>query len=181
MKTFLLTRKKTYTVTLSGSSGTANINVNGVNYLATFATSLTVTASNFVTAHAAALLAAGIVVTANTGVLTFTANVSGVDFTLSGITNASGNLTGLVANTKAQADFEIHTDLHNTTGNFTVLQILDKDKSAVGTGQISVEGDTLKKLVYSTTELTAYATSSDATLKRTEMDGTGSVTLRAEA
>lgn len=51
-------------VKLTGTSGTGNITVNGVDYLATFATNLTVTSSNFVTAHAAAILAdTGAVVT----------------------------------------------------------------------------------------------------------------------
>ena len=43
------------TSTITGTSGTANITINGIAYLATFATSLTVTASNFVTAHAATI------------------------------------------------------------------------------------------------------------------------------
>lgn len=48
------------TIRLSGTSGTANINVNGVNYLATFNTSLFQTAVNWVTANQAALNAIGI-------------------------------------------------------------------------------------------------------------------------
>jgi hypothetical protein len=63
----------TQTVTLAGASGSANVVVNGVNYLATFATDLTTTAANFVTARGAAILAAtGATVTAAAGVLTFT-------------------------------------------------------------------------------------------------------------
>lgn len=179
MRTFLLTRKKAYTVTLTGTAGTANIPVNGVNYLATFTTNLTTSAANFVTTHAAALLAAGVVVTANAGVLTFRASVSGVDFTVGSVANATSDLNGIVAISKPQADFEIHTDLVNDTGNFTVMQILDKDKT--GASQIVSEGDTIKKLVSSSTDIVAYATSADATLKRTLMDGSSSVTLRAES
>lgn len=85
----------TRTVTLTGTSGTANIAVNGVNYLATFATDLTTTANNFVTAHAAAILAAtGAVVTANAGVLTFTDLAEG--FPTITITNATTDLAGTV-------------------------------------------------------------------------------------
>ena len=60
---------------LEGGAGveTANVNVNGVDYLVTFDTDLTTTADNFVTAHAAALLVAGVTVTAALGYLTFTA------------------------------------------------------------------------------------------------------------
>jgi len=52
-------------VTLAGTSGTANVNIAGVDYLATFNTDLATTASDFVTAHASAiLLASGAVITA---------------------------------------------------------------------------------------------------------------------
>ena len=84
---------KTRTITLTGTSGTANVAVAATNYLATFDTSLTLTAANFVTAHAAALLLnKGIVVTAAAGVLTFT-NVYGAFPTIT-ITNATTNLAG---------------------------------------------------------------------------------------
>lgn len=80
-------------LTLTGTSGTANINVGGVDYLATFDTSLIVTANNFVTSHASAILeATGAVVTANAGVLTFTDNATG--FPAITITNATTNLAG---------------------------------------------------------------------------------------
>lgn len=81
------------TVTLTGTSGTANISVGGTNYLATFATNLTTTAANFVTANAAALLAdKQVVVTANAGVLTFRHATTG--FPAITITNATTNLAG---------------------------------------------------------------------------------------
>lgn len=82
-------------ITLTGTSGTANITVDGDAYLATFATSLTVTATNFVTAHAATLLADhAVTVTANAGVLTFTHATTG--FLTPSIANATGNLAGTV-------------------------------------------------------------------------------------
>lgn len=78
--------------TLTGSSGTANINVNGRDYLATFNSSLPQTASDFVSSHAAALAALGITVTqmVGTALLVFT-GVQAANLT---ITNASGNLNG---------------------------------------------------------------------------------------
>ena len=79
-------------LTLTGTSGTANVNVAGVDYLATFASNLTTTASNFVTAHAAALLLRGITVTANAGVLTFIASTN--IFPIITITNATLTLAG---------------------------------------------------------------------------------------
>lgn len=82
-------------LTLTGTSGTANVNVDGVNYLATFNTSLTQTADDFVTTHATALAAAGVTVTAALGVLTF----SGLTTVIDAITilNASGDLAGTLA------------------------------------------------------------------------------------
>jgi hypothetical protein len=82
-------------LTLTGASGTANVNVDGVNYLATFNTSLTQTADDFVATHATALAAAGVTVTADTGVLTF----SGLTTVIDAITilNASGDLAGTLA------------------------------------------------------------------------------------
>ncbi|MCB1711382.1 MAG: hypothetical protein KDH96_02520 [Candidatus Riesia sp.] len=82
------------TVTLTGTSGTANVVVNGTNYLATFNSSLTTTATDFVTAHGATLSALGITVTANAGVLTFT-TASESQPTLS-VANVSGDLAGTV-------------------------------------------------------------------------------------
>lgn len=90
-------------VTLTGTSGTANITVNGVEYLATFATDLTTTATNFVTTHATALNTAGVIVTSNEAVLTFTAADPSVLFTITDAVNATGDLAGTEA-TRALAD-----------------------------------------------------------------------------
>jgi hypothetical protein len=81
-------------LTLTGTSGTANINVGGVNYLATFTTSLTQTAINFVATHGATIESAtGIKVAAVSGVIRF-----GFDTTASldaiTITNVTTNLSG---------------------------------------------------------------------------------------
>jgi hypothetical protein len=76
--------------TLTGTSGTANINVNGTNYLATFNTSLSQTATDFVTTHAAAILV-------NHGVTVTKAGTADLRFktaTTLTITNATGNLAG---------------------------------------------------------------------------------------
>lgn len=87
-------------LTLSGTSGTANINIAGVNYLSTFNTSLTTTASDFVTAHAASILSdSGVVVTANAGVLTF----EGENIVLDNISiaGATGDLGGTLGTSTA--------------------------------------------------------------------------------
>lgn len=90
------------TATLTGTSGTANVNVNGVNYLATFDTDLTTTAANFVTDHAAAIAArhgACVVTSTGAGVIV-ESGVPGMNVLVT-VTNASGNLAGSVATTTA--------------------------------------------------------------------------------
>lgn len=91
------------TSTLTGTSGTANITINGVAYLATFDTSLTVTATNFVTSHAATILArfGKCVVTSNAADVIVTAGYPGMNVTVSAPVNVSGDLAGSVATTTA--------------------------------------------------------------------------------
>ena len=94
---------QTNEVTLAGTSGTANITVNGVEYLATFNTDLTTTASDFVTSHATALDTAGVTVTSSVAVLTFVSTDPSVLFTITDAVNATGDLAGTEA-TAALAD-----------------------------------------------------------------------------
>lgn len=94
---FVYQRKDT--ITLTGSSGTASITCNGVTKTATWHTSLTITASDFVTANAAAYLASGVILTSSGAVLTFLRTVKVLGFTgNTSITNASGTLAGAVVN-----------------------------------------------------------------------------------
>jgi hypothetical protein len=80
-------------ITLTGTSGTANITIKGVNYLVTFSASLATTATNFVTTHAAALERVNVVVK----------NITGAELRFTGaagvltIANVSGDLSGTVA------------------------------------------------------------------------------------
>lgn len=90
--------KSTLELTLTGTDGTANINIGGVNYLATFDTDLTTTAEDFVTTHAAAILTAtGVVVTEAAGVITFEGlNTVLEDITITNVTeDLAGTLGGL--------------------------------------------------------------------------------------
>ena len=91
------------TATITGSSGTANITINGVSYLATFDTDLTTTAANFVTTHAATIAArmGKCVVTSSGATVIVEAGVPGMNVTVSAPVNASGNLAGSVATTTA--------------------------------------------------------------------------------
>ena len=81
-------------LTLTGTSGTANINVSGVDYLATFNTSLTQTATDFVTTHAASILAAtGIRVSSVGDVLRFGYSTAATLNAIT-ITNVTPDLNG---------------------------------------------------------------------------------------
>lgn len=86
---------KTATVTLTGTTGTANITVDGTAYLATYSTSLTTTAANFVAAHAANILAdKGIIVTSTGAGVVFKAFDD--NWALPSIANATLTLSGTV-------------------------------------------------------------------------------------
>jgi len=94
---------QTETITLTGTSGTASITVaGGLTKTLTFNTDLTTTASDFVTANAAAYLAQGIVLTSGVDSLIFTANVSGTPFSPPVITNVSGDLDGTVTSSTTE-------------------------------------------------------------------------------
>ena len=72
-----LTTAQVDTITLTGTSGTANVTLaGGLTKTATFDTNLTTTAANFVTTHAAAYAAEGITVTSSGADLIFTATVA---------------------------------------------------------------------------------------------------------
>lgn len=90
------------TVTITGSSGTANLTINGVAYLATFNSTLTQTATDFAATHAATIAArfGKCVVTSSGADVIVTAGVPGMDVTTS-IANVTGNLAGSSANTTA--------------------------------------------------------------------------------
>ena len=81
-------------LTLTGTSGTANINVGGVNYLATFATSLTVTASNFVTLHGATIESATGIKVSSVGAQLRFGNTTTTSLNAITITNVTTNLNG---------------------------------------------------------------------------------------
>lgn len=88
-------------VTLTGTSGTANVTINGVAYLATWDTSLTVTAANFVTLHKAALGIAGIKISSAVAVITLTHKRAHIvtNRVIATVANVSGDLAGTVAGT----------------------------------------------------------------------------------
>lgn len=84
------------TATLTGTSGTANITIGGISYLATYNTSLATTATNFITSHKAAieLATGGTVTSSGANIVLVAPSNSYPGFS---IANASGDLAGTVA------------------------------------------------------------------------------------
>lgn len=90
-------------LTLTGTSGTANIVVNGDTYLATFDTDLATTAANFVTTHGANILADhGLTVTSDGAVILFEGLTT--DFDTLTIANVTTDLDGTVADSTVLPD-----------------------------------------------------------------------------
>jgi hypothetical protein len=114
--------KRVDTIVLFGTIGSADILCNGVTETITFHLNNTQTATDFVTAHAAAYLATGVVVTSYLYTIIFTSTIAGVDFTgaTSITTQADGNLTGSVITTQdngvptAQADLVLFNSVPGT-------------------------------------------------------------------
>lgn len=97
------------TITLTGTSGTLNVsNAGGLTKAATFSSSLTTTAANFVTSHAAAYLAVGITVTSNGADIIFSATEAGTHFAQPIITNTSGDLNGSVVDSVNQTSVQVY-------------------------------------------------------------------------
>ena len=92
--------KHKQTVTLTGTSGTANVNIDGVNYLATFRTDLNTTHADFVALHAAALALRGYALTGTTTIIV-EAMYEGQPAQVITVTNVTTNLAGSAAQTTA--------------------------------------------------------------------------------
>jgi len=105
---FVYLRKDT--ITLTGTGGTATIVNNAISKVATYHTSPTVTASEFVTNNVAAYLASGVILTSSGAILSFVSTIAGVAFTgATTITNLTTNLSGVVAN--ANTNYPIYKSI----------------------------------------------------------------------
>lgn len=130
--TTALNIKQVDTLTLTGTVGTANVTAaGGLTKLATFASSLTQTAANFVTAHAAAYLAEGIVLTSSGASLIFTAGVAGVPFEHPVITTITTDLSGAnvltTLNSVAGSTGRIFGWALDAAAAGTIIRVLVKD------------------------------------------------------
>jgi len=107
-------------LTLTGTGGTANVTINGVDYLATFDTDLTTTAANFVTSHAATIRArfGNIIVTSSGADILIDGEVPGMKMTVS-ITNVSSDLDGSPSATAA-----IQASAFKANASYTLFKAL---------------------------------------------------------
>jgi len=103
--------------------------------LATFDTDLTTTAADFVTAHEAAYLVAGIVLTSSTADLIFTASVAGTPFSAPVAVNLTGDLNGTEVATTANV-----TGLEDAAADF--VTDYEADYAAEGI-VVTADGETL--------------------------------------
>lgn len=95
-------------IALTGTHGSAHININGTNYTITFTTNLTITANNFVSAWAAAILAdTGCLVTSVGNIIQVSGYYAG--FLETPVTHISGDLAGFYDN-ETYTD-RIHTNV----------------------------------------------------------------------
>jgi hypothetical protein len=109
--------KQKDTITLTGTSGTAVTSGGGLEAkLITFVDTLDNAAAQFVTDHAAAYLAVGVVVTASTNTLIFEANVAGTAFVHVDVLNVTGNLDGTMVPTTANRVAVKQKDTMTLTG-----------------------------------------------------------------
>lgn len=187
MKIFELTQKQEVEITLTGTSGTANVVINGISYLSTFNSTLSTTASDFVTARAAAILSdQGVVVTNPSGAILRFRSTSGV-IDATSIVNATGNLDGTQAATQVAVNIEADVELIANGGNMTIMQfrnllgdplnnLLDTSPDGATQGILEV----LRKEVKHESDLITYGTDNDLTVVRKETDGSLPSTLRAE-
>jgi hypothetical protein len=120
----LLDVKQISTVTLTGSSGTCDIDVAGVaTKTITFASSLPVTAANFVSANYTTYYDEGVVVSCNGDDLVFTALTAGVAFAPPVITPDAADLDGTVVETVSILSdvesnmFMVFVDRYTTASN----------------------------------------------------------------
>ena len=130
------------TITLTGTSGAANVLMGGFqNYLATFNTSLTQTAADFVTAYASEFaFRFGITLTSSGVDLIFTGSAAGNVFNVTSITNAGGNLAGtLVQTTPVQG---VVADLELDSQNAFIVQGNQGIRNSNAKGSLAIQGNT---------------------------------------
>ena len=129
------------TITLTGTSGTANVGAaGGLTKLVTYGGgSLTATAAAFVVSHATAYDGQGIVCTSIGEKIILTDKVPGTGFTAPTITNASLTLAGTVAHTTANvapvAQVDTITLNANAVGGTFVVNL--QDEGVIGNGVLT--------------------------------------------
>lgn len=136
-------------VTLTGTSGTANITTTGdLTRLVEFTLDLEITAAKFVTDFAADYLELGIVVTSASNTIIFEAATAGEPFTAPLIANATLTLAGTVAHTTANVTLVpvVLTDAAIADGGGGILKEI-----CIETNIVQLAGVTLRVWLFSET------------------------------
>ena len=172
--------KQVQTASITGGSGTANLVVEGINYLLTFDTDLTTTCANAVTLHAAALLLRGFVMTSSVADIILTSTVPGAEkgvVTVATVATLAGTVAQTTANTAPavlSADQAIGVLKTMYTGSNATLKSLSKTEKV-----FLVDGYTYENLL---TTYEGWKTSTplfSSEMGRTQMiDGTEFLTYR---
>jgi len=132
------------TVTLTGTGGVATVTAGGLAKDATFVTSLTQTATNFVTDNAAAYDAIDITLTSSGADLIFTDKTAGTPFTAATVVNKSGNIFGTIDHTTANVTAVKQKETVTVTGTS-------------GTATITAAGGLTKTVTFATDLATTTA------------------------
>ena len=140
----VVAQKQKEIITLTGTSGTANVTLaGGLTKLVTFAAGgtmdLTQTAADFVTSHAPAYDGQGIIVTSLGAIIIFEAKVAGTGFTQPVITNATGNLAGTVEHEDDNVVALKQKDTITLSANEVVgiFAVNCKDEGVIGNGALT--------------------------------------------
>jgi hypothetical protein len=144
-------------ITLTGSSGTANVALaGGLTKVATFGSDLPTTAAAFVTSWAAAYAATGITVTSSGPDIIFTAEVPGTDFTAPTITNATADLAGTVSHDAASVTAATSGAIRGR------MEVGDREGTFTFTARFEHGSTELAKLLAQTEGTIVMSTSYDA-------------------
>lgn len=178
MNIYKLFTAQLLTITLTGTTGTATVTIDGKDYLATFNASLAQTAIDFVASHAASVLSdSGFVITNPTGAEILFTGADGRTATIA-IANTTGDLDGTPSGASAAVSgVDLTTSGIAVGGNVTIMQIqssdgnFEDDVANVGNYEI------LQREVKHETDLITYATDNSLSLSRTGNDGSGITVL----
>jgi hypothetical protein len=177
MKIYELFTAQELNIEITGTSGTANITINGKAYLSTFDADLDTTAAAFVTDHEDDILADhNIVVTNPTGAEVLFVGADGALFTIA-IAAATGDLDGTETGAVVGSFAKLTTSAIANGGNLTIMQITGDNATFKDDVALMGAYEVLKREVKHESDIVTYATDNSLKLNRTENDGSSVASL----